>query len=418
MASSYGDLYASLAAHCLRCTPYDAGRDPSTRGVAFSIVAGLAAPVAGQPRRAEQVAAQALHDGDADKAAAAFAEALKDSPRDARLHYGAGVAARLRGRDDEARTFLRRALDLEPRLTPAAALFGELAYEHGDVDVAIRTYEAALAYAPLNDAIATRLTAWRDEAAKERRVDGLFSIAFDGRLKASGGARRGARDVVLVSGRRSAPIRRADRRRLLFAQQFRGDRGAGVGWRDVRHAHPPAGPRRAQTPDQFDTALTHGSRTLISSLAARRPGVAARRSPPSRAGRATLRRLRLARVYWPSNTAGGLTATQVRVARRARLPRACPRAPRRQHVAALVPRPRPDLPRRGRSRRATPPSTTSSRESPRRADHTDPPDPPVVSGFGRTVTVRLKADTTYAGHRFSGASWPSVDALRALRALR
>ena len=92
--------------------------------LAFGIVAAIAAPGASQASTAEQVAAQALQDGDGEKAATAFAEALKQNPRDPRLHYGAGVAARLRGRDDEARKLLQRALDLEPRMTSAAALFG------------------------------------------------------------------------------------------------------------------------------------------------------------------------------------------------------------------------------------------------------------------------------------------------------
>jgi len=152
--------------------------------IIVAIAAGITAPAASQATQAERVAVQALQDGDGEKAAAAFAEALKQSPRDARLHYGAGVAARLRGRDDEARKLLQRALDLEPRMTAAAALFGELAYEHGDLDVAIQTYERASTYAPLSDAMTLRLKEWRGEAAKERRVDGLFSIAFEGPAEA------------------------------------------------------------------------------------------------------------------------------------------------------------------------------------------------------------------------------------------
>jgi len=295
--------------------------------LAFAIAAGLGAPAAGQPRRAEQVAAQALHDGDADKAAAAFAEALKDSPRDARLHYGAGVAARLRGRDDEARAFLRRALDLEPRLTPAAALFGELAYEHGDVAAAIRTYEEALVYAPLNDAIATRLNVWRDEAGKERRVDGLFSIAFDG--PAEGVLAAHAVQALETSYWRlgkalgaypSEPIA------VVFysLQQFRAVTGApewAGGTFDTRIRLPVRG--ALKTPDEFDSALTHElAHAMIASLAPRgipawlHEGLATHleASRPSDA----LRRLRLARMFVPlqhlQHGFGGLTALQARVA--------------------------------------------------------------------------------------------------------
>jgi hypothetical protein len=148
--------------------------------VAIVFVAGSVAAVAGQASRAEQVGAQALRDGDADRAAAVFAEGLRNYPANPNLHFGAGVAAHLRGRDDEARAALQRALELEPNFLGAAALYGELAYQHGDVDIAIQTYERALTYAPMNQNLASRLAVWRAEASKERRLDGRFSIAFDG----------------------------------------------------------------------------------------------------------------------------------------------------------------------------------------------------------------------------------------------
>jgi Tfp pilus assembly protein PilF len=148
--------------------------------VAIAFVVGSVAGVVAQASRAEQVGAQALRDGDADRAAAVFAEGLQQYPANPNLHFGAGVAAHLRGRNDEARAALQRALELEPEFLGAAALYGELAYQHGDVDVAIRTYERALAYAPMNQNLASRLAVWRAEASKERRLDGRFSIAFDG----------------------------------------------------------------------------------------------------------------------------------------------------------------------------------------------------------------------------------------------
>jgi tetratricopeptide (TPR) repeat protein len=148
--------------------------------VAIAFVVGGVSIAAAQASRAEQVGAQALRDGDADRAAAAFAEGLQHYPSNPNLHFGAGVAAHMRGRDDEARKALKKALDLEPEFIGAAALYGELAYQHGEVDVAIKTYERALAYAPMNQNLASRLAVWRAEASKERRFDGRFSIAFDG----------------------------------------------------------------------------------------------------------------------------------------------------------------------------------------------------------------------------------------------
>lgn len=148
--------------------------------VAIAFVVGSAVAAAGQASRAEQVGAQALRDGDEDRAAAVFAEGLQQYPANPNLHFGAGVAAHLRGRDSEARAALEKALQLEPEFIGAAALYGELAYQHGDVDVAIQTYERALAYAPMNQNLASRLAVWRAEASKELRLDGRFSIAFDG----------------------------------------------------------------------------------------------------------------------------------------------------------------------------------------------------------------------------------------------
>ena len=152
--------------------------------VAFALVVASVTAVATQANRAESAGAQALQDGDADRAAALFAEGLRQYPANPNLHFGAGVAAHMRGRDDEARASLQKALELAPQFIGAAALYGELVYQNGDVDLAIRTYERALAYAPMNQNLAARLAVWRAEASKERRLDGRFSIAFDGPAEA------------------------------------------------------------------------------------------------------------------------------------------------------------------------------------------------------------------------------------------
>jgi hypothetical protein len=80
-------------------------------------------------------------------------------------------------------------LDLEPRLTIASQLLGQIAYDEGEVDLAIRTNEKALKYAP-NDAVLTsKLEAWRREAEvhhsfEERRYD-RFRVMFEGRAEES-----------------------------------------------------------------------------------------------------------------------------------------------------------------------------------------------------------------------------------------
>ena len=144
----------------------------------------LAGSAGGQSVTPLESGVLALQAGDSEKAATIFADALRQNPRDPSLHMGSGVAAHMRGRDDEARTFLKRALELEPRYTAASSLLGEIVYDQGDVDLAIQIYEQALKYARTNLTMASRLKAWRDDAAKERRVDGPFSIAFEGPAEA------------------------------------------------------------------------------------------------------------------------------------------------------------------------------------------------------------------------------------------
>jgi tetratricopeptide (TPR) repeat protein len=89
-----------------------------------------------------------LERGEGARAAQLFAEALALEPGDPALLFGAGAAAHLDGRPKDATAHLRRALEFNPRLTPASLLLGEIAYAEGDVAVAITTYENALKYAP------------------------------------------------------------------------------------------------------------------------------------------------------------------------------------------------------------------------------------------------------------------------------
>ena len=128
----------------------------------------------------------ALEKGDGSKAAAAFEEALKRSPEDPMLLFGAGAAAYLRGRYGDAREKLTRAFVLNPRLIAATELLGELDYLQGDLDGAIRRYEEALPHAAhLAPSMQKRLETWRKEAGVHRNFSrastARFSIAFDGR---------------------------------------------------------------------------------------------------------------------------------------------------------------------------------------------------------------------------------------------
>jgi tetratricopeptide (TPR) repeat protein len=149
----------------------------------------VVAPLAGQTADEKRAEAGflALQQGDANAAATAFEDLLRRHPREATLHLGAGAAAHLLGRDDDAVTSLTRALQLNPKLTPAAELLGQIKYQQGDLDAAIQLYESALASAPAGDqtTISRRLEEWRKEAAVHEKLavrnDSRFSVTFDGR---------------------------------------------------------------------------------------------------------------------------------------------------------------------------------------------------------------------------------------------
>ena len=125
-----------------------------------------------------------LDRGDGARAARLFADALALQPDDPVLLFGASVAAYLQGRPADAKPRLRRALEVNPRFTPAALLLGEIAYGEGDVTLAIKTYEKALTYAPQNPDLTVRLQQWRQEADVHRnfeeRRDDRFRVMFEG----------------------------------------------------------------------------------------------------------------------------------------------------------------------------------------------------------------------------------------------
>ena len=144
-------------------------------------------PLHGQSRVSELNDAgwKSLRDGNSDRAAKLFAEALAIRPNDPVLLTGAGAAAHERGKQKDAMAFLARALELNPRLTAAAKMLGQIAFDEGDIDLAIRTYEKALLAAPDDTDIASALSALRRDAEvhhafSESRFD-RFRVMFEGR---------------------------------------------------------------------------------------------------------------------------------------------------------------------------------------------------------------------------------------------
>ena len=127
---------------------------------------------------------EAIRSGNLQDASRLFSEALAARPEEAALYLGAGLAAHLQGKEEQARKSLEDALRLDPTLIPASLLLGEIAYRSGDVNAAIRTYEAALAWAPAQIQIQTQLERWRKEAALhqsfQQNLNAHFTILFEG----------------------------------------------------------------------------------------------------------------------------------------------------------------------------------------------------------------------------------------------
>jgi tetratricopeptide (TPR) repeat protein len=126
----------------------------------------------------------ALEAGDGSKAASVFRQALEIDPGNPYLLYGAGMAAHLLGRDNDALSSLKKAVASEPRFVEAHLWLGQIAYAQGDLDLAVRSFEAALKLRPGNRQIASQLEAWRKESGVHReltdRVGVRFRILFDG----------------------------------------------------------------------------------------------------------------------------------------------------------------------------------------------------------------------------------------------
>jgi tetratricopeptide (TPR) repeat protein len=208
---------------------------------------------------------KALRDGYQDRAANLFAEALTLRPNDPVLLLGAGAAAHAQGKQKDAMTSLQKALDVMPGLTPASILLGQIAFDEGDVDLAIRTYESALKHAPGNAELARTLGEWRSEASVHKSFDELryerFRVLFEGHAEQS--LARQATDVFNTEFFRIANKLGEYPPNTIVAvlyteQQFR-DLTRAPAWAggqyDGRIRIPVAG--ASQQPELFEKVLTH-----------------------------------------------------------------------------------------------------------------------------------------------------------------
>jgi len=149
-------------------------------GTASAQSLSLVVPPAGPAREAFQ----ALEEGRYKDADAAFTRALASAPDDPALLLGAALAARRLSQTPRARAMLARALQIDPALTPASQLLGTMLYEAGDLEGAIRVYDAALVRAPDQARMQARVEEWRKEAALHdgfrRTRGGHFTVLFEG----------------------------------------------------------------------------------------------------------------------------------------------------------------------------------------------------------------------------------------------
>ena len=127
---------------------------------------------------------EAIRAGQVMEASRLFHDAIAENAQDATLFLGAGLAAHLQGHESEARTALEAAVRLNPKLTAASLLLGDISYRQGDLETAVRTYEAALEVEPNNAHIQGRLESWRKEAALHSRfqqsLSPHFTVLFEG----------------------------------------------------------------------------------------------------------------------------------------------------------------------------------------------------------------------------------------------
>src|SRR5216684_6648826 len=150
---------------------------------AFTIMAG---PAQAEPSGAAQgrLGWEAIRAGQIKEASRLFHDAIAENAHDATMLLGAGLAAHLQGQEMEARTALQEAVRLNPKLTAASLLLGDISYRMGDLETAVRTYEAALEVEPNNAQILGRLESWRKEAALHNRfqqsLSPHFTVLFEG----------------------------------------------------------------------------------------------------------------------------------------------------------------------------------------------------------------------------------------------
>lgn len=221
---------------------------------------------------------KAIGNGDGARAASLFAEALGARPNDPVLMLGSGAAAQLQGKTADAIKRLTRALEIDPRLTEASRLLGVVAYNDGQVELAIKTYEAALKHAPNDDRLKSELADWRADAEAHRGFEARrydrFNVMYQGRADETLAAEATGilNDAFWRIGQKLGVYPADPVVVVLYTeQQFRDITRApewSTGQYDGRIRVPVAGASRSK--DTFEHVLTHElTHAMVSSLAPR-----------------------------------------------------------------------------------------------------------------------------------------------------
>lgn len=132
----------------------------------------------------EQEGWAAIKDGNHLAALAAFREGIKLDPKNAWLRLGAGTAEFMARRDAESKAHLEQALALDPTLTRARAQLAQVVKRQGDLQEAIRLYEAVALEVPNDEGVRDTLERWRRERELHERmrleVGDFFTVSFEG----------------------------------------------------------------------------------------------------------------------------------------------------------------------------------------------------------------------------------------------
>jgi len=232
------------------------------------------------PRTAliERGAWSALRAGQAHAAAEAFREAIAADPKNPRLHLGAGMAASLEHRDGDAKDALERALALDPKLTEARALLGQIQRRMGDITGAIRSYDTLLTMTPDDRDAKATLDRWQREVELHGRmqqaIDSHFTVSFEGPAEARVASE--ALDVLdraywrigqLLGTYPTEPVRVV----LYTGEQFR-DITRSPEWAAAAYDGIIRVPMRGalEKPEELDRVLSHEfTHALVRSLASR-----------------------------------------------------------------------------------------------------------------------------------------------------